>query len=142
MKYAVNVMFTQIQVTQGFNLFRERKVDTMIKELKQFEEGPMPGKKIMTAIDPDILYAEKKEKEKNDVNLIKWIRDKTIKGITCADGRNHKRYLGKYESVALPTVSMESLLTALVLYVYKERDISTFGIPGAYLHADIPAGKM
>ena len=46
MKLAVNVMFTQIQGTRGFNLFAERAVAVMIKELKKLEEGPMPGKKL------------------------------------------------------------------------------------------------
>ena len=44
MKSAINVMFKQMQATQGFNLFGERAVYTMIKELKQLEEGPIPGK--------------------------------------------------------------------------------------------------
>ena len=37
MKSAVNVMFTQIQATRGFNLFGEHAVDVMIKELKRLE---------------------------------------------------------------------------------------------------------
>ena len=46
MKSAVNVMFTQMQATQGFNLFGERAVATMTKEPKQLEEVPIPGKKL------------------------------------------------------------------------------------------------
>ena len=34
-KASVNVMFTQMQATRGFNLFGERAVAAMIKELKQ-----------------------------------------------------------------------------------------------------------
>ena len=45
-KAAVNVMFTQMQSKQGFKLFGERAVAAMIKELKQLEEGPMPGRKL------------------------------------------------------------------------------------------------
>ena len=44
-KASVNLMFTQMQATRGFKLFGERAVAAMIKELKQLEEGPMPGKK-------------------------------------------------------------------------------------------------
>ena len=43
MKYSVNVTFTQMQATRGFNLFGERAVSVMIKELKKLEEVPMPG---------------------------------------------------------------------------------------------------
>ena len=36
---------------------------------------------------------------------------------------------------------MESLFKTLVVDAYKERDIATFNIPGAYLHAKMPADK-
>ena len=49
--------------------------------------------------------------------------------------------MGKDESVALPTVSLESLFTTLVIYAYEERNIYTFDIPGAYLHAKMSADK-
>ena len=62
----------------------------MIKELKKLEEGSMPGKKVVTAIDPDILSAEDKANTLNAVNLIKQKRDLTIKGRTCADGSKQK----------------------------------------------------
>ena len=95
----------------------------------------------MTAIDHDILSAEEKAKALNVVNLIKQIRDRKIKGITFADGSKHKIYLGNDESVASPNLSLESLFITLAIDAYKERDIATFNIPGAYLHAKIPADK-
>ena len=134
-------MFTQMQPTRGFKLFGEPTVAAMIKELKQLEEGPMPGGKVVTAINPDTLSAEDKAKSLNAVNIIKQKRDVTGKGRTCADGRKQKRYLGKYESVASPTVSLESLFTTLVIDAHEERDISTFDISGAYLHAKMTADK-
>ena len=71
MKYTVNVMLTQMQATRDFNLFGDHAVAAMIKELKKLEEGPMPGKQVVNAIDPDILYVEEKAKSLNAVNLIK-----------------------------------------------------------------------
>ena len=56
-------------------------------------------------------------------------------------GANKKRYLGKDESVASPTVSMESLFTTLVINAHEERDIATFDIPGAHLHAEMSKDK-
>ena len=47
----------------------------------------------------------------------------------------------EYESVASPTVSLEYLLTTLLVDVFKGRDVATFDIPGAYLHAEIPENK-
>ena len=94
-KAAMNVMFIQMQATQGFKIFRERVAAAMIKELTQLEEGPIPGKKVVTAINPDTLSAEDKAKSLNAVNIIKQKRDGTIKGRTCADGSKQKIYLGK-----------------------------------------------
>ena len=101
----------------------------------------MPGKKVVTAINPETLSTEDKVKLLNAVNLIKQKQDGTIKGRTCADGSKQKIYLGKDESVASPTVSMESLFTTLVIDAYEERNIATFDIPGSYLHAEMPANK-
>ena len=79
-----------MQATRGFNLFGDRAVAAMIKELKQLEEGPMTGKKLLTAINPETLSAEEKAKLLNAVNLIKQKRDGTIKGRTCVDGSKQK----------------------------------------------------
>ena len=94
----------------------------------------MPGKKVVTAINPDTLSAEDKAKSLNAVNLVKQKRDGTIKGRTCADGSKQKRYLGKDGSVASLTVSLESLFTTLVIDAHEERDVANFDIPRAYLH--------
>ena len=71
------------------------------------------------------------------MKIIKQKRDGKIKGITCVYGRKKKRYLGKDESVASPTVYLESLFTTLVIYAYKERNIDTFDITGSYLNAEM-----
>ena len=101
----------------------------------------MPGKKVVTAINPETLSAEDKEKLLNTVNIIKQKRDGTIKGRTCAYESKQKRYLGKDESVASPTVSLELIFTNLVIDEYEECEIATFNVPGAYLHAKMPADK-
>ena len=54
-------MFTHMQGTQGFKLFGKRAVTAMVKELKQLEHGPMPGKRVVTAVNPDTLSFEEKE---------------------------------------------------------------------------------
>ena len=132
-------MFTQIQATLGFNLFRERAVAAMMNNSNNWKKY-LCQEKVVTAIDPDLLSVEDKVKALNAVNLKKKI-DETIKGTTCADGRNQKRYLGNDESIALPTIYLGSLFTTLVIDLYEEHDIATFEIPGAYLHAEMPADK-
>ena len=56
-------------------------------------------------------------------------------------GENKKNNLGKDESVASPTISLESLFMTLVIDAHEERDVATFDILGSYLHAEMPAYK-
>ena len=41
-----------------------------------------------------------------------------------------------------PTVALQSLISTLVIDVYEQRDVATFDIPGAYLHAEMPTEKI
>ena len=141
MKMATKAIFTQMQATTGFKIYGERAIAAMFKELKQLEHGPMPGKRVLRALDPDLMSMEDKRKALNAINLIKEKRDGTIKGRTCADGSKQHLYLKEYESVASPTVSLEGLFTTLLIDVYEGRDVATFDIPGAYLHAEMPEDK-
>ena len=95
----------------------------------------MQGKRVLRALNPDMIMPEEKRKALNAINLIKDEQYGTIKGITCEDGRKQHLYLKEYESVASPTVSLEALFTTLLVEVFEGREVATFGIPGAYLHA-------
>ena len=44
-------------------------------------------------------------------------------------------YLKEYESVTSPTIALESLFTTLLVDAYEEREVATFDVLGAYLHA-------
>ena len=105
------------------------------------EHGPIPGKRVLRALDPDMMSSEEKKKALNAINLIKKKQDGTIKGKTCADGSKQHLYLKEYESVSSPTVFLEALFTTLLVDVFEGRDIATVDIPGAYLHAEMPKDK-
>ena len=72
------------------------------------------------------------------MNLIKEKRTGEIKGHTCANGSKQRLYLKENESVASPTVSLEGLITSLIIDAYEGRDVASFDVPGAYLHAKMP----
>ena len=99
MRRATQVLFTQMSAKKGIKLFGEREIAAIVKELKQLEYGPMPGKKVVEAVDPDSLSKEEKYRVLNTINLIKEKQDGTIKWRTCADGRKQHRYLREDESV-------------------------------------------
>ena len=46
------------------------------------------------------------------------------------------------DSIYSPTVSVEGLLTTMMVAAYEGRDIATFDIKGAYLHAKMPRDKQ
>ena len=93
LRMATKVMFTQMQAATSFKLFGEKAVAEMFKELKQLEHGPIPGKSVLHALDPDMMTSEDKKKALNTINLIKENQDETIKGRTCADGSKQHLYL-------------------------------------------------
>ena len=141
-KSATRVMFTQMGASKGINIVGKRVIAAIVKELKQLEYVPMPGKKVVEAINPDTLLLLKNKMELNAINLIKEKRDGTLKGRRCADGRKKRQYLREDESVSSPTVSLEGLFVTLVIDAYEGRDVATFNIPRVYLHALMPKDKQ
>ena len=93
---------------KGFKIFGERAVAAIIKEFKQLNEGAMPGKPVIGPIDPTTLTRNDIKKALEAVNLIKQKRNGTIKGRSCANGSEQWKYLEEDETVASPTVVLES----------------------------------
>ena len=76
-----------------------------------------------------------KRKALEKVNLIKEKIFGKIKWRTYADGSKKNIYLKEGESVLSPMVSLESLFFTLIIYVHEGRDVATFDVHFAYLHA-------
>ena len=93
-------------------------------------------------IDPDILTPEEKKQALEAVNLIKEKRDGKVKGRTCANGKKQRKYVKEGSILSSHTVSLESILTTLIIDSYEGRYVSISDIPGAYLHAEMPEGKV
>jgi len=142
MKIACDVMFTQMSAKAGIKKFGERAVAALIKEFTQLDRGPMQGKPVVKGISADSLTSEERRAALEAVNLITEKRDGRIKGRTCADGSKQKRYLRDGEDYASPTVSLEALIATLVIDAYEERDVATFDVPGAYLHAEMDKDRV
>ena len=129
--------YAQMSAKQGFKIFGQAAVAAMVKEFKQLDQGAVPGKPVVAPTDVNTLTPSEKKKALRAVNLIKEKREGKLKGRTCVNGSQQRRYLKPDESVASPTANFESLITTLLIDAYEERDIATYDVPGAYLHADI-----
>jgi hypothetical protein len=90
----------------------------MIKEFCQLDEGAFPGKPVVGPADPNHLTKLEKQAALEAVNLIKEKRDGRIKGRTCTNGSQQRKFLKDEDSIASPTVALESLLTSLMIDVF------------------------
>ena len=134
-------MFTQMNASRGIKEFGERAIAAIFKEYKQLNDGAFAGKPVVGEINPDTLTPEQKRKALDAVNLIKQKRCGKIKGRTCANGSKQKRYLKEGENIASPTMSLEALISTLMIDAKEERYTVVFDVPGAYLHAEMPQDK-
>ena len=128
--------------SRGFKVFGEEAFAAMVKEYTQLTNGAMPGKPVIAPVDSKTLSREDKERALEAVNLIKEKRCGDIKGRTCANGSEQRKYLKEDESVASPTCAVESLFSSLIIDAMEERDVAVFDIPGAFLQPEVPEDKM
>ena len=141
MQVAIDTCFTQMSAKKGFKLFGERAFAAMYKEFKQLDEGPMKGKSVVGTIDFDSITADEKRNALEAVSLMKEKRTGGIKGRVASNGSKQKKYLKEGESISSPTVSLEALLMTLIIDVFEGQKVTTFDVPGAYLHAKFPEDK-
>eukprot|EP00957_Ditylum_brightwellii_P014342 1079502-Ditylum_brightwellii.AAC.1 len=123
-------------------MFGEQAIAAMLKEFKQLVKGTVPGKPVIKPIDPNSLDYEQKQQALEAVNLIKEKGDGTIKGKSCANGSNQRKYLKEDDTVAPTTCALESFITTLLIDAYEDRDMAIYDVPGVYLHTDIPKDKL
>ena len=142
MRKAIGVIFAQqMSAKKGIKLFGQEAIAALMKEFSQLDNGAFPGKPVVEPADSSKISKEDKYKALEAVNIIAQKRCGKIKGRTCADGSKQRRYLKHDESVASPTISLESLIASLIIDAHEGRSVGIFDVPGAYLHAEIPKGK-
>ena len=95
----------------------------------------MEGKLLVAHIDTDTLSFGGKRKSLEAVNLIKEDRCEKMKGKIMQMTVNIKRYIKEGERISSPTVSLEGLFCTIIMYENEWRDMDTFEVQGAYLHA-------
>ena len=138
---ALHVMFTQMSVHKGIKLFGERVIAAMMKELKQLNDGVIPGNPVIEPIPFDKLTSKDKNEALEAVNIIAEKRIGKIKGRMCANGYRQRKNLKEGENFASPTASLKSILATLVIDAQEGRDIAIADVPGAYLNTKFPNDK-
>ena len=97
---AVGVMFTQMSANRGIKIFGKRAVAAIFKELKQLNDGVLPGNPVIVPINIESLTDEDKRKSLKAVNLIKVKRCSKIKGRTCANGSRQRNFVKAEDNFA------------------------------------------
>ena len=96
----------------GFKKYGQTALAAMIKEFTQLNEGAVSGKSVVRSIDAATLSPLEKKKAMPAGNLIKEKHDGVLKGRTCADRSNQRKYYRQDESVASPNASLETLIVS------------------------------
>ena len=72
-RLATEVMFHQMRAYEVIKTFGKEAIAALVKEIKQLDEGAVPGKPIVEPIDQEILTQEEKDDAINMVTVIKKI---------------------------------------------------------------------
>ena len=67
---AVHIMFTQMPAHKGIKLFGQKAIAVMMKELKQLNDGVIPGNPVIKPIPFEELTAKDKKESLEAVNII------------------------------------------------------------------------
>ena len=51
MQTVLNIIFTQMSAKAGFKKFGQAAISAMFKELKQLNDGPIPGKPVISPVN-------------------------------------------------------------------------------------------
>ena len=123
LRIAANVMFTQMSVNKGIQLFKERAVAAIVKECTQLEYM-----NVVSPENPDVITPKQKQKPLRAVNLIKDKRCGKINGQTFDDCSTQIGYIPrKYDSS--PPIYLEALMDALVVDSYGVHCVLIFDVP-------------
>lgn len=127
----------QMNARKGFKRFGEQAIAAMIKEFEQLDCCAFPGKPVVEPVDFDTITEEEMKLAMEAVNLIKEKKGGTVKGRTCTNGSQQRKYLSYDDSVASPTVSTKGMFGTFMIDAYECRVIGISDIPSAYLHAEM-----
>ena len=107
--FVQHMLLSQMGVNKWINVFGQKGIDTVYKELQQFHD-----REVIIPNNPRQLTKEERHRALPYLVFLKEKRDTTIKGPSCADGSHQGLYMAKYQTSS-PTTSNESLFLNLTI---------------------------
>ena len=124
------MIFTQVGLKKGVKMWGEKEVDAIIREMKQFHD-----RNVVRPIKPTDITPEIKKRALGYLMFLKEKRSGAIKGRGCDDGRPHRLYKSKVETIS-PTASTASVFIAGLIGAKENREVAVVDIPGAFLQTE------
>src|SRR5210317_715745 len=124
-------LMQQVSQKEGLRRFGEEGNRAALAEMEQLHM-----RDIFKPVLPRNLIPEKKKEVLQSIMLLKQMRDGTIKGRNCADGRKQREFTSK-EEAASPTVKLELVFLTSVIEAHEGRDVATVDIPNAFIQTKI-----
>jgi len=124
-------MMTQMTMSQVIKKHSQKAIDALFSEFCQLDD-----KTVFDPTDAKLLSKEQKATALHAINLIKEKRSGILKGWTCANGSTQRMMYTK-EETTLPTVSRDALMLSLRIDAFKQCDVATADVVGAYLNAEM-----
>ena len=138
-KRILKTIFTQVPTKEGIKQWGEDVIAAIVKELKQLQDGVIPGRPVIEPVNHlDLTIEDKKKHTLEAVKVVKEKRCGKIKATACANGSKQRRYLKEFETVASPILSLYGLIGPSLIDIYKYKDVATCDVPGALLHPELP----
>ena len=101
-------MFTQMSAHKGIKLFGGKAIAAMMKELKQLNDGVIPGNPVIQPIPFKELTSKDNREAIEAVNNIAQKRSGKIKGRMCANGSRQRKFLKDDEHQRKGFISRQS----------------------------------
>jgi hypothetical protein len=127
----VHHAMTQYSLKRGLNKFKVKAEETVSKELIQLHM-----KDNFEPQDVKTLTGDQKKSALEYLMFLKERRNGTIKGRTCADGRNQREGSTKSDTTS-PTVALEFVLITDTIDGFERRDVAIVDVQVAFLTADM-----
>eukprot|EP00957_Ditylum_brightwellii_P184533 14054952-Ditylum_brightwellii.AAC.1 len=142
MSIVTKIIFSQMNAKKEIKMFGKHAVAALFKGYKQLNGEAVPGKPVISPIDPKTLTKKDRRQALETVNLIKekWCRK--IKGRACANDSRQQEFLKEDELVTPPTCALEYLLSMLIIDADERQDVGVYNISRAFLQSDIPNNKL
>ena len=132
--FVQHMLLSQLGVNKGINVFGQKGIDTVSKEMQQFHD-----REVIIMKNPSQLTKEERHCALPYLMLLKEKFDTTIKGRGCADGRLQRLFISK-DQTSSPKFSNKALFLTLTIDAKEGRDVATCDIPGAFLQTDMNEG--